>query len=377
MQTPAHAYFPAGYAQSRDRFRLYLAAIQNIWPAALLESLSVDEAHDLSMDWIIADANQKNDQLILLTTGEHGIEGFAGSAVLDCFMHEFLPLINPDRSGLLMVHSINPWGMSNLRRTNRGNVDINRNFVSDPSALKPGANLPYQTIDPFLNPASQPRSFTAMQFHFVRGLIASLVKIGVKPLQKAVLLGQYDYPKGIYFGGDAIQPETLQIQTLFQSSLARYQQVCLLDSHTGYGPRYQMSIVNSKFEPRESADLINLFNYPLVVKANPDEFYAIQGDMIDYFYSCAQSAYPEKTIYGTTFEFGTFGDTTLALLKSMAAMIFENWLVWRPSANDSLTQRVKTLFGSLYNPQEARWQQKAMDDARLAMHGILTAEKYI
>jgi hypothetical protein len=55
-----------------------------------------------------------------------------------------------------------------------------------------------------------------------------------------------------------------------------------------------------------SEEVVGRFGYPLVAAATAQEFYAIQGDMIDYLYAFLREELPGKRFYATTFEFGTF-----------------------------------------------------------------------
>ena len=123
------ALFPESYETSRARFHDDLAQVQRFWPQARLFRHRLDGDEDLTIDWIYSDALEKNDKVFILTTGEHGVEGYVGSAVLQRFIDLYMPRFNPDNTGLLLVHTINPWGMKHKRRTNAKNVDLNRNFV--------------------------------------------------------------------------------------------------------------------------------------------------------------------------------------------------------------------------------------------------------
>ena len=366
--------FPPDYETSRARFRASLARIQQRWPNARLITQSLDAADDLTLDWIEAPAVERNERGLIFTLGEHGIEAYAGSAMLEIFLSEFSTLLNPATTGLLLVHAINPWGMKHRRRVNCSNVDPNRNFVSNEGHLSAAANPDYANVDAFLNPAHSPRSWAQMQIHFAAGLVGAILRLGMARFQAAVLLGQYRHPLGIYYGGKTLQPEVQTLQMLFQSAVAQYERILLLDMHTGYGPRYLMSIVNSALEPRTSDELKTTFAYPNVVKTNPNEFYAIQGDMIDYLYTLVNKA---KPLYATTFEFGTFGDSTAASLRSLRATIFENWLSHHPTANPRLAEKIHHEFAGLYLPEEPAWRDKAVADARQAFSGILKAEGYI
>lgn len=369
--------FPSSYEDSRNRFTGYLPIIKQHWPSARLVSHPIGETGKLTLDWIEADPIDKPEKVIIFTIGEHGIEGYVGSAMLDLFIQEFIPTLDPKNTGLALVHAINPWGMKYHRRTNSNNIDLNRNFVQEPSNLDPNLNREYAKIESFLNPEYGLSSFRWVKLAFYAGLLRSILILGTQKLKRAVLVGQYRFPRGIYYGGKEIQPEVKLIQDLFRQKIKQYPQTCLLDMHTGYGPRYQMNIVNSVFEPRTSDDLKSLFSYPLVVKADPEEFYAICGDMIDFIYSLALETIPAKKIYGTTFEFGTLGDSFDATLGSLSAMIFENWIHWLNPQNTVLSGQIMRDFKELYYPQDQDWRNKAVGNARMAFKGILHAEGFI
>ena len=143
------------------------------------------------------------------------------------------------------------------------------------------------------------------------------------------------------------------------------------------GPRYQKSLVNSVYEKRTSAELSKKFNYPLVVAANPDEFYAISGDMIDYVYMLHKNQFSNKRLYATSFEFGTFGESTTSQMRTLKAMILENQLYWYGASDHAVKQRVLDDFQELFFPQEEKWRRKAVADADQAFQGILNAEGYL
>ncbi len=148
------------YEASRQRFREDLARVQARWFSAKLERHAVDVVEDLTIDWIWADATVKRKKLIILTTGEHGAEGYVGSAMMKLFIEEYLDQLNSQDTGLLLVHAINPWGMKHMRRVNPRNVDLNRNFVWDEADLNPAANPNYSSLNPLLNPQKSLRGYT-------------------------------------------------------------------------------------------------------------------------------------------------------------------------------------------------------------------------
>jgi hypothetical protein len=311
---------------------------------------------------------------LIITTGEHGIEGYLGTVFVHWFADEFMPQLDPDRTGLLLVHAINPWGMAQHRRVNRSNVDVNRNFLAAGDSVASDLNADYAALQTLLNPTGQLQAMGRSTARLAAHLLPNLVKIGAGRIQAAFTLGQYRFPRGVYYGGDARQPETQFMIDLYRKQWRGHEQVVHPDVHTGYGPRQQMSIVNSPLEPRSSEELKRAFDYPLIVKALPGEFYAIRGDMIDFVYRLQQVEFPGLKLYSTTLEFGTFGHSLLGGLRSMRALVLENQLQQYGAANDKVRQQVQGEFAELFMPSDAAWQAKAHADARRALTGIFKAE---
>jgi len=65
---------------------------------------------------------------LLISSGLHGVEGFAGSATQLQFLDKMQ--FPPDDTAVVLFHSLNPYGMAWLRRVNEQNVDLNRNFLA-------------------------------------------------------------------------------------------------------------------------------------------------------------------------------------------------------------------------------------------------------
>jgi hypothetical protein len=201
--------------------------------------------------------------------------------------------------------------------------------------------------------------------------------MGMKNFRYALLLGQYRDPKGLYYGGTERPDETQTLMDLYRQMMGSYKQILHLDMHTGYGPRYQMSLVNSAFDKGTSDYFVKRFNYPLVVAATADEFYTIRGDMIDYVYALRQNEFPQKKLYATSFEFGTLGDTLYGLFQSPRVMVHENRAYWHGTKSDILLAKAKHGFEELFFPEAKDWREKAVADADQAFTGILKAEEYI
>src|SRR5438128_436045 len=97
---------------------------------------------DLSVDvgWFGA---AEPDHVLVHSSGIHGVEGFAGSAI-QLQIIDALPAI-AENAALVLVHVLNPYGMAWLRRVNEENVDLNRNCLED--AAYSGAPPAYAVCD--------------------------------------------------------------------------------------------------------------------------------------------------------------------------------------------------------------------------------------
>lgn len=160
---------------------------------------------------------------------------------------------------------------------------------------------------------------------------------------------------------------------LYRRALQEYQSVIQIDMHTGYGPRYQMSIIMSPLDPMTSEETSRKFKYPMVLKINAEEFYDISGDMAAYYYQLRNKDFPNKHLFACGFEFGTFGSSLWARIRSLRAMVFENQLYWHGATSEKAERHIRKEFEELYFPSEMKWREKALADGRQAFEGILRA----
>ncbi len=368
-------YFPSSYTQSREWFLQEVKSLRTRWPILQPGSHPLADHPNLSIDWLWA-VPTKKERLFILSTGEHGIEGFVGTAMLKIFLTEFAACLDPETTGLLLIHVYNPWGMQHRRKVNENCVDLNRNFVYDQS-FSPDLNLEYRQIAYLVTPQRPVRSPVFETVSFWCRVLRALVTQGQAAISKAALLGQHHTPTGFFYGGTKFEEGTQVMIEQYRQSLEEYPQVVQIDIHTGYGPRNQMSIIIPPLDPISSADARQKFNYPLVEKINPEEFYAISGDNGEYFYRLRDDQFPQKALFSCGFEFGTFGNSLLARIRSLKAMTLENQLHWYGASSESAAQAVRHEFDELYFPADPAWRAKALADGRQAFEGILKAYKIL
>jgi hypothetical protein len=221
--------FSADYAEARDKFRAAakdaggaLEAIGHPEPGAEGEALSTDVAWFGPRDAAAA---------IVLISATHGVEGFCGSgAQVDLLTRGEIARL-PAGMAVLMIHGVNPYGFSWLRRVTHENVDLNRNWIDFDAALP--ENPGYDTLADAACPPNWSEESVASS---ARALVDYIKERGAAALQHALSGGQHKHPKGIFYGG--LEPTwSRRTQTaILTSYLANTARVGVIDYHTGLGP---------------------------------------------------------------------------------------------------------------------------------------------
>ncbi|MCX6097653.1 MAG: M14 family metallopeptidase [Caldiserica bacterium] len=362
---------PQSYEASRERFRSSLARIALRWPSSRMEVHLIREGErDLSIDVLHAPATGQAQHMLVVTTGEHGIEGFVGSAVMELAMSEVLPALDPEATSLCLVHAINPWGMKHEQRTNAANVDLNRNFVMSWDSGE-RVNDGYRSLRSTFQPQG-PMPSVRWNRLLLTGKMMSLAAAGKSGmLRQALLAGQYEEQAGLYYGGTEWQPETQVMRHLVDDCLKAAPHLVHVDLHTGYGPRNRMSVVNSELDPVPSTQWMKRIDYQNVVATTPLEFYRMEGDMIDYIYRKHAISTPTTPMYATCFEFGCLGDSLLAQIDSLWCAVANNRLRQHGAVSEDIADEVRRLWREAYCPSEPSWEEHAHSNALRAFRGIL------
>ena len=165
------------------------------------------------------------------SSGLHGVEGFAGSAIQLQWLEEGIPEPAPD-CAIALVHALNPFGMAWLRRVNENNVDLNRNFLAADAEFS-GAPDDYAALDSFLNPPSPPSS--PVTELFALRAAGKILHYGMPALRRAIASGQYEFPRGLFFGGNRREQGTRRFQLYISQRFSDSSRLVAIDVHTGLG----------------------------------------------------------------------------------------------------------------------------------------------
>ena len=336
---------------------------------------AVDESDNLYIDNIYLPSTGDKTNLIVLTTGVHGMEGYIGSVMLDVFFEEIYPTLDTASTGVLIVANVNPYGMKYMRRYNENNVDLNRNFIEDWDSFDRSSNKEYPKVVSFLQPEGKMGNALWHEVGFYLSLAKEAIFTGAGTISDALLTGQYEYAEGVYYGGNGDEKSTTYLKGVFADCLdGEYENIVHIDIHSGYGPRYNMVIFNSVQDPTTEAEAKAIFGYDYIIATDSEDFYATFGDTTDYFYRLANSKNTNKSLYSTCFEFGTIGDGFFDSILSLKYTVDENRNHWYPTENGITNEMVKENYYELFYPTETEWRQKTIVDFKDAMFGVLGAK---
>ena len=224
-------WYSDDYFIARERFRDAVQGLGGRLLSYRVPSLGPG-GRELTTDVaIIGDASPS--EVVLVSSGLHGIEGFFGSAVqlqlLDDLHRQHTYCSS---KSWVLVHGLNPFGFAWLRRTDEQNVDLNRNFLIESDGFA-GSPMGYAELDPILNPQRWMDRWDPMVFA-TRG--AWLVwRRGLQQLKTIVAMGQYEFPRGLFYGGSRHSAAVSLLREHLTDWLDVAQGVLHLDLHTGLG----------------------------------------------------------------------------------------------------------------------------------------------
>jgi hypothetical protein len=296
------------------------------------------------------------------------VEAFAGAAVQAMFLEKIAPRMERDNLGVLVVHALNPYGFKYRRRVTENNVDLNRNFSLTPETYRE-KNASYQKLNDFLNPKTKVMLADPFAWFLeLRGLV-SHVLLNTSAARAAILVGQYEYPKGVYFGGNAEEPNYPLIDRLLVEKTFPYKEAYLIDLHTGYGTRGVQHFWGNAVpsEKAAAAEKSIYAGFP-IERAEGGTFYKISGDFGEYF----GKRFESQLGVAMTFEYGTLNtETTSGSLDALFRVKLENQGHHWGYGSSFSERHVKRLFLEGYFPSAAEWQEAVLKQAESSLKKIV------
>ena len=328
------------YSSYRSRFIEYSKrACLNLRQARVIGKSP--DAEDLFQDY--AYQNNGTETVYILLSGVHGAEGYIGS---DSII-EILKLITDkkvhSKNDFCLVHAVNPYGMSWYRRTNKNNVDLNRN--GSPNIPTPDDIIKdYQKFIPWLNSRSQAELWAKTPL-----ALFYIAQLGLNRANQAVCNGQDQFSNSLFFSGTELQQETKLLAQNLKEIFPKAKKWILLDVHSGLGPFANEALIpDTEGKSKEREYFEKAFNTRVINAEEVKGFYRVQGIL---------SMHLRNTLGGELFhltqEFGTRHP-----MQVLTTLIEENWTHQETLETGALNMSVANKMLSCFYPEEKNWRER-------------------
>lgn len=286
------------------------------------------------------------DTVFVATSGVHGVEGFAGSALQIHMLDE--PWWTPD-IGVLLIHGINPFGMSHHRRVTGNNVDLNRNFLRPAGGV--AADALYPRLRHIVMPAAAPS-----RARLLAQLAWSALRHGEGKTKQALAGGQDQDAGGLFYAGVDHEEEVGVVRGVVETHLASARRIVALDIHTGLGPRGEDTLLCS--HQRGDPEFLRLEKHlgfrVTPMNANDGAAYAVSGGLPH----ALPAWLPKARIDFITQELGTS-----KAVDTLHAMIVEN-VAWQAGARALDHPARQQLLRAFHGVDDEVWQERVLDCGR-------------
>lgn len=362
-----HRYFPQNYHDSRRRFAELVAIV----PGAASENWPIPGKTDTDLftDSSYWAPRQEPEFLLVISSGIHGSETYAGSAIQQMFLKEIMPRINRDKTGVWMVHAMNPYGFKHHRRLTENGVNLNRNFSISGEMYKT-RNLPSEQMHSRFferKVVTSAQSAMMQKLHMLND-IAHFDGVSMNEFTKATAPGQYVSPHDLEYGGRELEPQSKQFVKRLQQLMPQYRDIVALDLHTGLGDQNRLHLLTSgsgrDLHPELFAQLFDASadkEYYEYTPASADGFYDVHGALN---YAFADTVRPDQRVCAITMEFGTLGHSVEAQLKALNNFVVEHQGFYNGYANEALKKEIEQECFERSYPQNDEWRRAVVRASR-------------
>ncbi len=352
--------WPLTYVECRERFRLAAAEVGADAAPHRLDAVG-RHGEELTID-VVQVGSDRPRRALLVLSGTHGIEGYAGSAMQRDLLAHLAEREVPADAAVVLVHAVNPWGMSWWRRANEHNVDLNRNWGAGTGTVERPANDAYAEIHELLCPdGERPPDGD----RFVAELTRLSTTRGLDWVRAAITAGQSSHPDGLYFAGRELQPSTRLVDTIASDRLLGAEAVLAIDLHTGHG-RWGTSTLLSKAPPGGGDDCWireTFADTPIETSGTPEAISATKGGQLAPGLLTRLGQGRHRTL---TFELGTRSETRMIVAERA-----EHWAHRFDRRSDPAGAAAVWEHRVCSMPDDAEWERTALVLGRRVLHRAL------
>jgi len=249
----------------------------------------------------------------------------------------------------VFLHGLNPFGFAWRRRVNESNVDLNRNLLLDGEAFR-GSPEGYTGLDALLNPRHAPSRWEPVTLKF----LLAIARHGMPALKESVASGQYDYPQGLFYGGNRPSRTNEILAAHFDRWLAGSARVTHLDFHTGLGAWATCKLlIDYPLSELHRQQLSRWFGADAFeCTLTPGVAYRTRGSFGQW---CVARNQERDYLYAAA-EFGTCNP-----LRMLAGLRAENQAHHWDSPESVSAERTKQQLVELFCPRAESWRTKVLE----------------
>jgi hypothetical protein len=257
----------------------------------------------------------------------------------------------PIGTGLVLIHSLDPYGYDQIRRFDESNVDLNRNFLLEGEPYS-GSPATYREIDWLLNPRKPPGWVDLLSIES----IPALLRHGEPALRRAIAGGQYDFPQGLFFGGHGPSKVRRMLEVQFPRWVGQAEYILHLDFHTGLGRWTDLALLLEVTVPIDRANwLASRFGEDRVEKWGDGISYPTRGGLGTW----CQATFGDRIYDFLCAEFGTYsGKRVLAALRA------ENRAYHWGKPDWPSTRRARRRLIEAFAPADPGWRISTLEQGR-------------
>jgi hypothetical protein len=343
-------YFSSTYAEARIKFletcaALGLAVEHHIHPER------GSKGEELATD-VVRFGPENASHVLITLSATHGVEGFCGSGSQVGALRSGLYDELPGNIAVILIHAINPFGFSWLRRVTHENVDLNRNHLDH------GVSYPVNEGYELLRDAICPRQWTEDSKTATQAILDAYAQLhGRMALQAAISGGQFSHPEGLFYGGNTTTWSAHTMASVISKYATGALHVGLIDYHTGLGP-YGKGELISDHSPGESGHnrLLEWLGADQVTST--DDGSSTSAPLIGVNKSCVAGAVSPASLTMVTLEFGT--SPVEEVLESLRA---DCWLHNYGDLNCDQGRAIKAEIRRCFYPDADDWKTMIWDRA--------------
>ena len=338
-------YFSKNYFEAREKF--LNACNENGFEikSELHPKVKGPQNRDIFMDCAVKGPNEAK-QMLLIISGTHGPEGYCGSGFQYGLLKSGIANEWAKTHKIAFIHAHNAYGFAWDTRFNEDNIDLNRNYLEDWN--NPPKNPDYDELAQWALPTdySEENENLAMM-----KLMEYAQKNGFPKLQAALTAGQYNHPKGVYYGGNGPSWSNITIKKFVNEITKEIEKIVIIDMHTGLGPFGKGEILCDCAPNTDEYKRLHSIWGDEVVSTKTEA--SVSADLSGTLDSGLTKLLSKLSPAFIAIEFGTIDP--LSVFKSTQGT---SWLHTYGDKESEIGKKLTQLSRDAFYPQSSEWNEK-------------------